>query len=240
MDKTKAVATTGGAALAIPDYIKKGDMRGQEQMTAQDVRMPRLTIAQGLSKQLMESEAVYIENLKIGHAFNDLTNEVYGKGPLKVIIVRADPPRWVEFDENRQVLDPNVKAGDPRTMFRTDPQTGRREPPIATQFYDYVVLLGPEREPIAMSMKGSAIREAKRLNGLIKAKPVPVFACYYELSSIEQKNSKGVWYIFSVKQAGWVDAETYAYAEKVFDATKDKTIPFERDRQPGEDDDVEM
>lgn len=237
-DKTTKAVTVANPGAVIPAYIQQGDRRGQEQMTRDDIRMPRLTIAQGLSKQVIESEAVYIEGLKVGHAFNDLTNEIYGKGPLRIVVVRADPPRWVEFDENRQVIDPSVKPGDSRTLFRTNSQTGKREPPIATQFYDYVLLLGPEKEPIAMSMKGTAIREAKRLNGLIKAKPVPIFACYYDLSVTEQKNKQGVWYIFSVHQAGFVDADTYSYAEQAFEATKEKTIPFDREREPGEDDDA--
>jgi hypothetical protein len=212
----------------IPAYITQNDRRGKEHITREDMRMPRLSLAQGMSPQVTKGDPSFIPELRIGDAFNDLTGEVYGDVPLDVVIVRTDRPRWVEFGEDRGVVDPDVKPGDPRTEFTTDPITKERVKPIATKYYDYVILLGSNLEPMALSFKGSGIKTAMRLNTLINIKPVPVFACRYQLTSTQMKNDQGTWYVFSVRQNGFVDEETYKKAEALFETIKEKAVEFDK------------
>jgi len=218
----------------VPAWIQQGDLRGSEHLTPEDVRIPRFSIAQALSPQITEGDPSFIEGLKNGDAFNDLTGEIYGRGPHKVVFIRADKPRWLEFDDDRNIKDFNVKAGDPRTEFRDDPVTGKRLPPIATMFYDYVLVLNDE--PMAMSFKSGGIGEARRLNGLIRVKPCPIFACFYELTSMQQKNDQGAWYQFTVKPAGFVDQDTYKKVERLFEQFKKKEVAFETTPQSADPD----
>jgi hypothetical protein len=225
----------------IPGFMQRTEVPlGAEHITNEDARIPRLSLAQGLSHQMTPEDPLYIDGLKLGHAFNDLTEEIYGNGKIQALIVRADPPRWVEFDEDRSVIDPRVPAGDPRTEFTTDEKTGERLPPRATKFYDYVILMAPNWDPIALSFSKSGIKSAMRLNGLIRTKPtVPVYGCYYEFTPAFQKNDQGTWYIFTVRQAGYVrDEAIYKRAESAFKLFKTKEVEFER--QPGDDNPNEM
>lgn len=231
----------GPAELAeldqVPGFIQRVEKPlGGEHITNEDARIPRLALAQGLSHQMIEDDPLYIDGLKLGQAFNDLTEEIYGKETINAIIVRADPPRWVEFAEDRSVIDPRVPAGDPRTEFTTDPTTHERFPPKATKFYDYVILKAPEWDPIALSFSKTGIKSAMRLNGLIRIKnTIPIYGCMYEFTPSFQKNDQGSWYVFSVKQAGYVrDEALYKRAESAFKLFKNKDVDF--DRQPGDDD----
>lgn len=203
--------------------------------------MPRLTLAQGLSPELIETDPKYIEGLKNGDAFNTLTGKIYGKGVLECAIIRADPPRGVEFmprGAGGGVKDFNVPINDPRMQFTTDKE-GKRQKPIATKFYDFVIVLLPSREVVALSFKGAALKTAKRLNGLIKfkASKIPIFGWKYKMVPTLEQSPKGTYSVFRVDNAGLIqDGELYAFLRSSFNAIKNKEIKIER--EPGSDDDV--
>lgn len=202
-----------------PDFIATGDRSGTEHLTSEDIQMPRMGLAQQMSPEMVDGDPKFIDGLKIGNMFNSLTQTVYGNGPMDFCVVQALPPRWVEFIPREQgggVADPNVPPGDPRTEFRTDAQ-GKRVPPIATKFYDFIIMLLPSRELIALSLKSTGLKVARQLNGLIAARNAPIFAGKYALSTTMTQNPKGRFAIFQVKNAGWLPDKTiYEYAETLF------------------------
>jgi hypothetical protein len=214
-----------------PDFIETGSHAGAEHITREDIQMPRLSLAQQMSPELVKGDPKFIEKLGIGDMFNNLTQQVYGVGPLEFCILRADPPRWVEFIPREQgggVRDPNVPSDDPRTQFGP-----AGEPPIATKFYDFIVALLPTRELIALSFKSTGLKVAKQLNGLIAFRNAPIFAGKYQLMTTMTQNSKGRFAIFQVKNAGWLpDRLTYLWAEEMFKNLRDKTIHIERVEDP--------
>jgi len=245
-EKSIMTVAQGGDIVALPSYLKEGDTRGTEHLTKDDIAMPRIGIAQQMSPQLNPTESQWIEGLKMGEMFNNVTDGVLGKGPLEFTIVRADPPRGVEFvprEEGGGIKDPNVPLNDPRMMFGPD---GER--PIATKFYDFIIMLLGTQELIALSFKSTGLKVARQLNSLMKypvraigaggvptIARVPSFAKKYTLSVVTEKNSKGVYYNFSVKAVGFVDEMTFKLAEQFYLAIKDKDIVIER--EPGADDD---
>lgn len=212
---------------ALPVYIKKGDRRGTEHIRKDDLQMPRLTLAQGLSPQMQKGNPRFISGLEVGNMFNNLTEEIYGDGPLEFTIVRADPPRGIEFyplDEGGGIKDFNVPVDDPRMQF--GPQG---EKPTATKFYDFVVVMFPTMEVIALSLKGTSLKTARELNALMKLRNVPSFGGKYTLKSAMQTNKSGTFAVFSVKQAGFVNEEQYKFCEDLYEAIKDKPLDIERE-----------
>lgn len=232
MAKNDAIAKTGPTALARPDFINATDRRGADDIDRGDLQMPRLALAQALSPELDSSSPKYIEGLRNGDAFNNLTGDVYGKEPLEVVIVRVDRPRFVEFNPREAgggIKDFNIAPDDPRTQFGPN-----GEKPVATKFMEYVALLGPEREPIALSFKGSGLKVARKLNALIKFSNAPSFAMKYVLTPTIEKNPKGSFAVFNVKPAGFVDEDTFHYAEAVYESIKDRALAVERDDDSSE------
>jgi hypothetical protein len=219
-----------------PAWLKKDDTRGTEHLTKADIQMPRLALAQGLSPQIADGDPQQIPDLKVGMLFNSLTKEVLGKGPLEFTIIRADPPRWVEFfprTEGGGVKDIDVPSDDPRTQFTTE--NGKSIPPAATQFYDFVIMFLPLKsgDPmsniIALSFKSTGLKAARQLNGLMQLRNAPSFAGKYVLTTGMQRNSKGTFAVYQVANAGWVDEETGKLAEQMFEALKNKDIKIDRD-----------
>jgi len=203
---------------SVPAFIPQGDARGTEHLTREDVQMPRLTVAQGLSPQLIEADPTFIEGLKIGDMFNVLTGHIFGKGPLVFTVVRADPPRGVEFIPRKEgggIRDFNVPLNDPRMQF-ADGNT-----PIATKFYDFVILLLPSKEVLAISFKSMSLKVAKQLNMLMKLRRIPIFGGKYTFTSQMDKNAKGTFAILRVQNAGCIeDEKMYIFAEQTFEAVK--------------------
>jgi hypothetical protein len=231
-----AVLNVGaGNALDRPAFIP-ASTEGREHITRADIRLPRLALAQGLSPEIDSGHAKFIRGLANGEMFNDLTQVNYGKGPLEFFIVRADPPRWVEFfprDEGGGVKDLNVPANDPRTAFRVG-EDGSSLPPIATMFYDYVLLLEPNKEPITLSLKSTGIKAARTLNGLIQMRNSALYAGKYVVTAGKETNKKGTYSVYIIKNAGWVKDQAEAeQLRQAHEAFKDKSIEF--DREPGVD-----
>jgi len=229
-----------GAMMERPSFIPSSQ-EGTEHMEQEDVQIPRLSIAQQMSPELEDGHSKFIGDLKVGEIFNSLTQKIYGKGPLDFAIVRASKPRWVEFaprDEGGGVVDPDVPAGDERTEFWVD-DFGKRRPPKATKFYDFVLVLDPDgdREIVAMSLKSTGIAVAKALNGLIKIRNAPIYAGIYRITSRTKKNAKGTFHQFNIQPAGWPKTEdTMKFLEELYRALRTKEVKIHTGGDVEEDD----
>ena len=231
-DKTTAdLVKQPAAALARPAYVAQGDVRGTEHLTKDDLQMPRLALVQKTSHEIDPTDPKYIDGLKFTDLFNSLTGEIYGKGPLEFVVVRADPPKHIEFtplDQGGGVKDFNVPNDDPRTQFTTDAE-GKSVPPVATKFYEFVVLLLPSLEPIAMSFKSTGLKVAKQLNSYMKLRSGPSFMGKYRLTTSTAVSPKGTYAVYQIRNAGNVDEETYRFAESVYESFKDRVLVVDRE-----------
>ncbi len=222
-------------ALVAPSFINKDDTSGTEHIEQQDLQMPRLGLAQKMSPQIEESKGEYIEGLKFGQFFNSLTQENYEKGPLDFLVIRADRPRGIEFypmDDGGGVKDMNVSRDDPRMQFGPD-----GEKPTATLFYDYIIALIPTNELIALSLKGSGLKAARQLNGLMKIRSGPCFAGLYEVSTVVKSNDKGTYAVYQIRNSprhdGWApNEETYNWAQGVFENIADRKVTVDLEEAP--------
>jgi hypothetical protein len=252
MAKAKPEATTAELVpsgpqeigAAVPEWIPTGQPTGAENIGKEDIQMPRLAIAQALSPAKIEGKPEYIEGLKLGELYNTVTSDVYGKGPIEFVIVKVERPRWVEFDGDRNMIDPDVPANDPRTVWRTG-EKGERLPPVATQFYDYVVCLMPSMEPIAISCARTGIKSAKKLNALIKMRipPVPVYARRFVVETVLETNDKGTWGVYVFKNAGTPGVpnsdlvktrEEFEKLKFISESLQDVVVHIERDANEGD------
>lgn len=229
MAKETGLVKKGDVGLTVPEHLDKykKDTRGTEHLEKKDVKMPRLSIAQKMSAQIESSSTKYIEDLEFLDLFNDLTGEIYRERPLQFTIIKADPPRAIEFvpmDEGGGIRDFNVPMSDARTQWHGN------ERPLATVFYDYVLALLPSREPIVLSLKSTNLKTARQLNGLMKLRGLPCFTGLYELTVTKEANDKGqTWGTYTIRNAGFVDAETAAWGEEAYEGLKDKAIEIDRE-----------
>lgn len=239
--------TSDGTISKRVSFVPEGDLTGTEDINENDIRFPRLVIAQGLSPQITPDSSEYIKGLSLFELFNDLTGENYHRGPLKFVPVKRIV-RCIEFDpENRGVpLDLNVPLNDPRRDWTENEQTGEREPPKATQFTEFVLLLlqeGRKPEPVVLSVKHTNkwnSNAAKRLSTIVKLRP-PIYSTYFTVESKSEKNDSGTFGVYAVKQVMALDdaeqsdvdweksANIFNMAKQFHESLKGKTIVVERE-----------
>lgn len=266
-EETKDFATVEPKSTVIGErrsFIPEGDQTGTEDIGANDIRLPRLAIAQGLSPQMIPGDSQYVEGLKMFEFFNDLNGDRYGQGPLYFIPIRRDIRR-IEFEKQEGgglvVKDLDVPPNDPRTFWGKDPETGKGVPPKATTFHEFVILmLRPDNSPemLVLSIKATNkhnTRAAERLTSFIKQQAMkgkasaPIYGCQYAVESKAEKFAKGTAGVYVITQAGRLDdptqddasweksAKLFAFAKKMAADLAGKTILVQR--EPGEDDEFD-
>lgn len=240
--------TTSAPGALVPSFIDVTDRTGKDQLGLDEIRLPRLAIAQGLSPQMVEGGSQYIPELRLTEMFNDLTSEIYGRGPLQFIVLRQDIRR-IEFhpDDRNVVLDLDVPANDPRTQWTTN-EKGERVPPRATKFVEFIVLLlreGSDPEPIVLSIKDTnkfSRKAIERLAGFVKFHPGPVFSAVYSVRTVNEKNDEGTFGVFVIdKVVSKENPKGYVTDQKLFETAKafeeslrGRTVAV--NREPGSDD----
>lgn len=243
MAKTDAIAkaepnavtkVAPGALAERPARIKDGEQRrGMETMSKADISIPRLGLAQALSPQVTDGDPRRIPGLVAGELFNSLTGQRYGS-EVFVQIVRKDKLRAMEFnpiDSGGGVKDPDVPLNDPRCRWSPD---GKK--PRATIFRDYIAVILPQREIIALSFKSKGLAAAKQLNFLIAMRDANIYEGVYRISSETSLIPKPHKF-FVVENAGWVSDDDAREGEKLYNAVKDLDTTHTVDREPGSDDD---
>jgi hypothetical protein len=232
-----ALETVKTGVLAVPatleDFMSTdrdvdlGDrnLEGTEGVGREDMKMPRIVLLQKGSPQCTEGDPKYDENLKPGMMLNDLTGEVYGKGPLYFSIIRRDPPRAMEFapiDSGGGIIDPDVPIDDERCKFHG------QEKPVATIFRDFICVLYPTLEIVVFSFKGGGLAAAKALNGYVWQRKDNLWRGVYQVTTgVKMKPVPHM--IFIPKNAGWVKPAIQDQIHALFDQFKDKVIEINRD-----------
>jgi len=233
-------------AIAERPQTTEDSFAGTEDIGTNDIRLPRLAIAQGLSPQITPGDGQFIEGLTLFDMFNDLTNKVYGKGPLTFVPVQRQVRR-MEFtprSEGGGLVDPDVPAGDPRLKWtKSSPELTKADlPPVATEFVEFVVLLlrkGVAPEPIVLSIKTTNKwnkRASDQLTTFIKLRGTAIYSGLYTVDTkVPAKNDKGTFGVPTCKNAGFIPTGTptgkalYEFAKAFHESLVGKTIVINRD-----------
>jgi hypothetical protein len=221
------------AALAVAAGSDRDDRRGKENIDTTRLVLPRIAGAQKTSPEVDPSSDKYIDGLKLYEMFNTLTGDVYGNGPVKFAVIRKLPFKAMEFDSNNNVVDFDVRPGDPRLNFTTGPDGKTRVRPVATEFREYLVVL-ETGDIAALSFKSTQNKVADKLDSFLNFRPGAAWAGLYSLTSKGKTFAKGAATQFSVMPAGPTPAEVMKLAQDVYDNTKNRAL--EVDNKTAKDD----
>jgi hypothetical protein len=225
------------AALAL---ITGGSGQGTEGFEVDDLRLPRLSLAQGGSPQVKRANPKYIDGLREGDLFNDLTGEIYGGGPLEVVFIRFLGKRAMEFwsKESGQsgVKDFDVDLDDPRLAFTTDDK-GNRISPAATLFYDYLIFLPKTGEVVTFSFKKGGVARAKELNSQLAypliingqriANP-PAYARTFDLNTGSDTKKGQTYAVATISGVRRSDSKVMAEAANLYQKFAKKNVVLDR------------
>lgn len=225
----------------VPEYLQRRDgapPMGLENLSREDMTLPRLGVAQALSPQLSESDPKYIDGLRPGNFFNTITKENYGKKvQLVPLLFYKTRILFGPIDDGGglrcQSPDNLIGIGEPggtciKCAFSQfgSARNGEGKGTACNQFFNYAALIVNDGEVspeglLVFSLKSSALKVAKDWNALIRIRNLDIFAGVYELTSVERKNDVGRWYEPVINPAGNVSKETYMAAREAYAAVSD-------------------
>lgn len=223
---TQALATTR------PSYIKDGNA-GKENITRDDMTLPRLAICQSTTPQRKKTDPLYVPGIEEGDLFNTLTGRIYAKHgqTVTVVPVRHDKRALVFNGSGKGVAEFDVAWDDPRCEFTGD--TDNRVKPVATRFHDYICVIPGTNDIVVLSFKSTYMKAAKRFNSLVNARAGDIYAGAYVIGSVPDAREKGDFFNFTVNYSpvndGWADDLSYARAEKLHTSLKGVKVTTERE-----------
>lgn len=217
MSKSNEVATKATNDVAIPDYIKQDSNRGNENVSSDDLQLPRLDVLQALSPQINKKKESYIDGAEVGMLFNTLTGELYPHG------VRITPVSfkkaylvWVDrkLDSSgglRGVYDTQAEAD---RAVAVDPDKAKLE---VVPTAEHLVLLDDGSEVI-ISMSKSKMKVSRKFNSLVRLSGGDRFSRSYMLLSVEDEGAQGEYQNLNLVQDGYPSKEVYLKAEALYTA----------------------
>lgn len=232
MAKSKDVTVASQTDLAErPSWMGEGT-RGSEEVTIQDVTIPRLSIIQDLSPQRKKNQAEYIEGAEEGMLFNTVTNELFTSSVLFVpVYFRLEWLVWKNRDAGGGLQGVFATQEDAVEFVGQHPLAGqvteKGEPVLEIQdtAQQFGLLLdpnspvaNPRATEIVVSMSKSQLKPSRQLNSMIRIATGDRWERYYRLSAVEVDGAKGTYYNWKVEQLGFVSEAIFAQAEALYES----------------------
>lgn len=243
MAKSKAVTVADQTALAErPSYMGE-ESRGSEEVTIQDITIPRLSMVQDLSPQRKKNNAEYIEGCEEGMLFNTVTNQLYAEPVLFVpVYFRLEWLIWKHRDAGGGLQGVHATQEEAVRAVGEHPLAGqmteKNEPVLEVQdtAQHFGLLLDPNspaEDPrateIVVSMSKSQLKPSRQLNSQVRIAGGDRFERYYRLSAAQVDGARGEYYNWKVEQLGFVSEAIFAQAEALYESVVSGKRDVERD-----------
>ena len=198
----------------------------EEPIEKEDLIIPRAQLVQPTTPELLEGK------VKLGTIVNSLTLEELPAVFIPVFKFTS----WARFNP-RKKDDPNFDpAYDPGKLIwkATDPDDERviaqskfgpdGEPPLATKFLQFLSFFPGHESPIVVQFSKTSYKAGKKLLNLALHTKRDMFAFCYKLTTTQEKNDQGTYFVLGVEPAGPVTPEDYAVAEEFYNSYAEKPL----------------
>lgn len=201
----------------MPAYIKQGQNRGNENVSNEDLQLPRIDVLQALSPQINKKKDEYIEGAEVGMLFNTLTGELYPDGVsiTPVSFVKRHLV-WVDRKKDsegglRGVFDTSEEA---EAFIESQEDEDKLE---AVPTAEHLVLLDDGTE-IILSMAKSKMKVSRKFNSLIRLNGGDRFSRKYLITTVDDKSAQGEFQNIAIGNDGFPSEDVYNKAESLYEA----------------------
>lgn len=230
----------------MPAFLQQhmSDNRGSEEVDANDLVIPRIELVQGLSKARKKSDPSYIEGAEEGMLYNNVTRELYGAS-IKVcpVFFRKEWLLWRDVDMGGGFGGAFPSAESAEAAKNAQENPSEWEVVDTPQHFVIVVKEDGTREEAVISMAKTKAKASRLWNSLVRINGGPRFSRIYEIKGVPDQNKVGQeFYNLQVKNVGYVDEKTFAFAEDVYELVKSGAADVDRktDYDNSDDSDAEM
>lgn len=232
--KTAAAAPAESTSLVKPGTALAGmfadtaqgddqDSRGNEDVTSNDMLIPRIELLQDLSPAIDEDDEKYIDGAEAGQMYNTLTSEIYGDSVVIVPIFYAYVYNlWIDRKKGggfrgSYPTEAAAKAEIPRLAQEEEMREADFQVIETAINYVYALTEDGRIEEASLAFAKTKLSASRKLNSLIRMAGGSRWRRAYHLKSMKKKNNKGTFYTFDVAPAGFISADLYKRAEEAYD-----------------------
>jgi hypothetical protein len=233
----------------VPDYLRPeiGQQHGMEDVTNEDLLIPRLGLCQALSPQKRKSDSSYIEGLQEGQLFNTVTKEIYGESlEFVMLYFFKNRIKYVPLDDGGGIdcistngidggrISPQGCASCRFSQWgngATDDENGN-DAPECTLYHNYMSAI--EGVPLAVSYKSTGIKISKQILANVRITRLPMYAKKYKVTVVEMQKDKNVWFEKKITPLGFVDQATFNQCEELFNGLKAVSIHIDTTGEAGD------
>jgi len=224
-----------------PEWMEDDSMRGQEGVGVDDLTIPRLGVIQDLSPQRKKTAPEYIEGADSGMLFNTVTGRLYGTEVMFVpVYYRKEWVIWKSVNAGGGFNGAFPTEAGARAEFSEKEMEGQLDDKgndlyeINDTGQQFGLVLNDDGsvEDIVMSMSKSKRKVDRQFNTMIKMAGRDRFSRVYKISAVEDQNAAGQDYFnFGVAPLGFVNEDTFLYAEKMYEAISSGAKDVNRDSE---------
>ena len=234
MSKAKSsteIETQYGFSDDRPDFLPQESSKGQENVTADDLTIPRLGLVQDLSPQRKPNKPEYIEGADSGMLFNNVTSQLYGKDINFVpVYFRKEWCIWRLQSSGGGFMGAWPTEKDAQEVFAEREFDHEYEIVDMAQHFGMVIHADQRPEEIVISMSKSKLKVSRQLNTMVKMAGGDRFSRVYKISAVEDQNKEGQdYYNFGVAPIGYVSEPVYALAEVMYNSVSGGAKDVNRD-----------
>lgn len=203
----------------VPDYIKQDAARGSEEVTSNDLTVPRLEIIQAQSTIKDEQDGV-----TDGHLYNSVTREILGDHAYFVpVYFRTEYLVWKDQDKGGGFFGSFPTMIEAKTRITEAVVEGEDESDLEVvdtpvHFGLLVTPDGARCEQIVVSMAKSKAKVSRKWNSMIQIVGGDRFSRVYKLTTFKDENNNGQkFHNFVVQPAGFAPKSVYEKAEALYE-----------------------
>ena len=225
---TKAVAKTEQVPEYLKDAMSGDDNRGCENVTKDDLIIPRLGLTQALSPEIVKDDPAYVEGADQGMLFNTVRRTLYD-GSVTVIPVL--------FEKQYLVWRDRKLGGGFGGQYATSAEANaaileRGEPGyevVDTPIWLCLLVENDKLSEIAIPLPKSKAKVSRQWNSLMRILGGPSFSRLYTVEPVGDSSDRGKFWNFKVTFAGFPTEEQFKAAEKLYDDLSSGEVTYKMD-----------
>ena len=231
--KKKELAAQYGFTDERPEFLPRESTRGQENVTVDDLTIPRLGLVQDLSPQRKVNKSEFIEGADSGMLFNNVTSELYGMAINFVpVYFRKEWCIWKLQSAGGGFEGAWGTEAEAIAAFEERGFGDEHEIVDMAQHFGLVLHEDRRPEEIVISMSKSKMKVNRQLNTLVKMSGGDRFSRVYKISAVEDQNKEGQdYYNFGVAPVGFVSEPVYRLAEVMYENVSGGAKDVNRDTE---------
>lgn len=211
----------------LPAHVAKGQGRGNEEVTASGLTIPRIKQLQKMSDECDKHHPNHIKGASDGVFMNTLTRELYGEELYAINIKFKDEfVVWKKREAGGGLLGTFKTEAEAREIVAAQEKPEHYD--IKPTHTHLLLIKNPETgevsAPVLMDFASSKLKPSKNWNSQINIKGGDRFAGLWHMKSVPVTVGNNTWMNLDINFVGWTKEEDYKLAEGIFEQFENSSL----------------